>query len=379
MRRGWILSCAFVALMIVGCGQDPLLLAGDDAVATGSSTESAVQELVFGPVVATRGTAAGTVAGAPTEWTFAVEHASLYRCEPTFRLIVTNGYSDGTGRVDAAWVFVDGALAIAPAAFRRRVPTVERDVTLAAGSVITARVGGAPGGRLEISVEGACLPWSTIVGTSFVPILQTSRMAESPQGNLVTDAMVAEYGSDFAFVNSGALRADLTRPAGAIDPPQFDENGRWNIALWDVYRVLPFGNVVTLAVVDGPTLRAILDNGVRQIGGGRFIQVAGLRIDYAIDPGVLPADNGGFPRGVIQNVAYWKHPVIADGTPVDLSASASYRIATIDYLASGGDGYPNLADRVVSYEALLLIAVKRYLLAHSPVNPQVEYRIVRML
>lgn len=68
--------------------------------------------------------------------------------------------------------------------------------------------------------------------------------------------------------------------------------------------------------------------------------------------------------------------MIADGTPVDLSASASCRIATIDFMAHGGDGYPVLVDQVVSFEGLLLVAVERYLLAHSPVNPQVEGRIV---
>jgi 5'-nucleotidase len=42
-----------------------------------------------------------------------------------------------------------------------------------------------------------------VVGTSVVPIPRTTREAESAQGNLATDALVDQYGTDFAFQNSG--------------------------------------------------------------------------------------------------------------------------------------------------------------------------------
>jgi 5'-nucleotidase len=212
-----------------------------------------------------------------------------------------------------------------------------------------------------------------IVGTSVVPIPRTGRNAESIQGNLATDALIDQYGTDFAFQNSGGLRADLTRPAEAVDPPQLDADGRYNIAREDVLAVWPFGNIVALAEVDGPTLKAILDNGVLEVGGGRFMQVAGLRVDYYID-----GTAGEFPRGVIANVEYWNHPDFPDGTPVDLSPSATYTIALNDFMAVGGDGYPVLGDRVYSLQDPLEVAVERYLEANSPVNPQIEGRIVQI-
>jgi len=213
-----------------------------------------------------------------------------------------------------------------------------------------------------------------VVGTSLVPIPRTGRAAESAQGNLAADALTDQYGTDFAFQNSGGLRANLTRPPEAVDPPQLNEDGLYNIAREDVLAVWPFGNIVALAEVDGPTLKTILDNGVFEVGGGRFMQVAGLRVDYYVD-GTTP---GGFPRGVIANVEYWNHPDVADGTPVDLSASASYTIALNDFMAVGGDNYPVLGDRVYSLQDPLEIAVERYLEANSPVNPQVEGRIVQI-
>jgi 5'-nucleotidase len=213
-----------------------------------------------------------------------------------------------------------------------------------------------------------------VVGTSLVPIPRTGRAAESAQGNLAADALIDQYGTDFAFQNSGGLRADLTRPPEAVDPPQLDEDGLYNIARENVLAVWPFGNIVALAEVDGPTLKAILDNGVFEVGGGRFMQVAGLRVDYYVD-GTTP---GGFPRGVIANVEYWNHPDVADGTPVDLSASASYTIALNDFMAAGGDFYPVLGDRVYSLQDPLEVAIERYLQANSPVNPQIEGRIVQI-
>jgi 5'-nucleotidase len=212
-----------------------------------------------------------------------------------------------------------------------------------------------------------------VVGTSLVPIPRTGRAAESAQGNLATDALIDQYGTDFAFQNSGGLRADLTRPPSAVDPPQLDAQGRYNIARENVLEVWPFGNIVVLAEVEGPMLKAILDNGVQEVGGGRFMQVAGLRVDYYVD-----GTSGGFPRGVIANVEYWNHPDFPNGTPVDLSASASYTIALNDFMAVGGDGYPVLGDRVYSLQDGIEVAVERYLLANSPVNPQIEGRIVQI-
>jgi 2',3'-cyclic-nucleotide 2'-phosphodiesterase (5'-nucleotidase family) len=151
-----------------------------------------------------------------------------------------------------------------------------------------------------------------IVGTSEVEIPRTTREAESAQGNLATDALRQQFeGVDFAFQNSGGLRADLT------DADDTDADGNFNIRRENVLEVWPFGNTVWIADVDGPTLKAILDNGVREVGGGRFIQLSGLRIEYSIDASSTPDDNGGFPRGVIETVEYWDHPDHEDGTVVD--------------------------------------------------------------
>ena len=376
MKRGLILFCAVVVMAGIGCSTDPHLSTMGESVPVAQSTEGTLTLLVFGPAVATRTDVVGGIPRAPTEWTFTVtRHDLAYYSEPTFRLTVLNGHPDGSGRVTSGSVSVDGVRVIEPSAFSRRVARIERDVALGTGSVITARVSGAPDGRMEITAEGACVSPNEVVGTSLVEIPRTGRTSESIQGNLVAEALIDQYGTDFAFMNSGGLRAALTREPGATDPPHFDAAGNYNISRMNVLAMLPFGNVAALAEVDGPTLGAILDNGVSQIGGGSFVQVAGLRIDYALTGTTSPA---GWPIGIIVNVEYWNHPDYADGTPVDLSPTAAYTIAVNDFMAAGGDGYPVLGDHITALREPLAVAVERYLLANSPVNPQIEGRIVQV-
>ena len=204
-----------------------------------------------------------------------------------------------------------------------------------------------------------------IVGQSEVAIPRTTRSAESRQGNVATDALTHQFDVDFAFQNSGGLRDDLTFE------DDVDDDGLYNIRREYVLDVWPFGNIVVLAEVDGEMLYDILANGVHEVGGGRFIQMSGLRIDYYVaEPDAEP-----FPRGEILRVEYWGHPDYEDGTPVDLSADASYDIAMNDFMAAGGDAYPVITELVYSRAESLEIAVEEYLMAESPIAPQIEGRI----
>jgi 5'-nucleotidase len=193
------------------------------------------------------------------------------------------------------------------------------------------------------------------------------RFQEAPLGNLATDALIHAYGEqfdvDFAFQNGGGLRANLTSLP-------FDQGeGVYPIRREDVLEVWPFANIVAIAEIDGPTLQAILANGVKEVGGGRFIHVAGLRIEYEFV-------SGSTREGRIVKVEYWKHRTQPDGTPVDLSPTARYTIATNDFLATGGDFYPTLTG--YSMQDSLELVVERYLQEMSPVAPAVEGRIVRV-
>ncbi|QBI20196.1 hypothetical protein ER308_11885 [Egibacter rhizosphaerae] len=206
--------------------------------------------------------------------------------------------------------------------------------------------------------------FAEVVGQSEVEIPRTTRVEESAQGNLATDALTYVHDVDFAFQNSGGLRADMTHDDDM-------EDGRYNIRLEYILDVWPFGNETELVEITGAQLEEYLNHGVSEVGGGRFIQVSGLRIEYDIVD-----ESGDFPQGEVHTVEYWDHRSEEDGTPVDLSADATYQVATNDFMVAGGDGYPVLTDDVYSLQNPLELDVERYVRENSPVAPEVEGRIV---
>lgn len=195
------------------------------------------------------------------------------------------------------------------------------------------------------------------------------RLCESLVGNLATDAMRTTYGTDFAITNSGGLRADLTCPLvdSATDfcPPNSPPN--FQITDGQVLTVLPFGNVVATLTVDGALLRQYLENGVSAMPGanGRFAQVSGLCFTYDIG-----APAGSRVTGAVRQGADGS----CTGPVVDLTAASTYTLAINDFMASGGDGYPVVTDRIVTRN-FMDQDVAAYITANTPISPAIQGRI----
>jgi 2',3'-cyclic-nucleotide 2'-phosphodiesterase (5'-nucleotidase family) len=216
---------------------------------------------------------------------------------------------------------------------------------------------------------------NTQVGSStvFIPRADAcgradGRLCESLVGNTVTDAMRLRYGVDFAITNSGGLRADLTCPTtdnpndfcpGYTPPPFLITRGQ-------VLSVLPFGNVAVTLEVNGAELKTMLENGVSAMPGanGRFAQVSGLCFTYDISAPV-----GSRVTGAVRQDGS------CTGTPVDLTSASTYTIAENDFMANGGDGYPNFASRMVTREIMDQVLAD-YVAANSPISPSIQGRIV---
>ncbi len=218
---------------------------------------------------------------------------------------------------------------------------------------------------------------SVQIGTSSVRVPRADscgrsdgRLCESLVGNVVTDAMRLTYGTDFAITNSGGLRADLTCPTTdsptdfcpPFTPPPFP------ITRGQVNTVLPFGNIVATATFSGTELKVALENGVSSMPGanGRFAQVSGLCFTYDV-----AAPVGSRVTAVVQQTATGA----CTGAPVDLSATASYDVAINDFMASGGDGYPNVASRATSRD-IMDQTVADWIGANSPIAPSIQGRVV---
>ncbi len=137
------------------------------------------------------------------------------------------------------------------------------------------------------------------------------RSQETTMGNLVADAMKKAVGADLAIANGGGIRGDTQYPAGA------------KLTRKNILTELPFGNKTVMLELTGAQVKEALENGVSKIeeAAGRFPQVSGLTftVDKAKPAGERVAD------------------LKVNGQPIDMAAT--YKVATNDYMAGGGDGY----------------------------------------
>ena len=225
--------------------------------------------------------------------------------------------------------------------------------------------------------------FNTVLGVStvFIPRADAcgradGRLCESRVGNVATDAMRTIYGADFALTNAGGLRADLTCPTTdlandncpAYTPPPYP------ITRGQALAVLPFGNLVATATITGAELKDMLEHSVSSMpaANGRFGQVSGLCFTYDVSkPARTTAGTGSRVQSVVRQAANGS----CTATPVDLTPLSSYTLATNDFVASGGDGYPSLAGRFATQDFMDEV-VADYVEANTPISPAIQGRIV---
>ncbi|MGI8485737.1 MAG: 5'-nucleotidase C-terminal domain-containing protein, partial [Thermomicrobiales bacterium] len=221
-----------------------------------------------------------------------------------------------------------------------------------------------------------------VVGSSMVAIPQTDscgtengRTCESLEGDVVADAMRFTYGSDFAVVNSGALRAEMTCPA--VDNPDDFCGAKVtpnSITRGQVLGVLPFGNVAVTLEVTGAELKGMLEAGIAKMPGpaGSFPQVSGLCFTYD-----LSREVGDRVTGAVRQAEDGS----CTGEKIDLTAGVTYKMTTNDYLVAGGDGYPNLSAKGTTREVLDEIVAayvggsSPFAVPGAPLHPKIDGRI----
>ncbi len=176
------------------------------------------------------------------------------------------------------------------------------------------------------------------------------RTMETTAGNLIAEAMRQGVGADVGLTNGGGIRGDRTYAAGT------------ELTRKDILTELPFGNVTVLMELSGADLKAALENGVSRVEdkAGRFPQIAGMTFVY--DP---KASQG---NRVVE--------VKVGGAPLD--PAKTYKIATNDYMAGGGDGYAALKKGKVLIDAsgatLMATTVMNHIQAQGTVAPKVDGR-----
>ena len=126
-----------------------------------------------------------------------------------------------------------------------------------------------------------------IVGTSEATMrvrdesgTRITRTRETTIGNLCADAFRTVLGSDIAFVNGGAIRADI--PEG-------------DVTYNNLLSVFPYNNAVCTATMSGSQIMDALEVSARLLPkeNGGFLQVSGLKfkIDTSVEPSVQMDEN----------------------------------------------------------------------------------------
>ena len=70
-----------------------------------------------------------------------------------------------------------------------------------------------------------------------------------------------------------------------------------------------------------------------------------------------------------------KSLIIASALPIDLTAASTYTIAENDFMALGGDGYPNVYSRGTTQNIMDQVLAD-YITANTPISPAIQGRIV---
>jgi 5'-nucleotidase len=206
-----------------------------------------------------------------------------------------------------------------------------------------------------------------IVGNITADITSVNNAAgESAAGDVIADAQLAatsapEFGGAVvAFMNPGGIRNGglfFANSPGGEAPGQ--------VTYGELFTVQPFNNVMTVLTCTGAQIEALLEQQFRTTGN-TILQVP---------DGFTYTWDAAAPIGSRVDIASIK----IDGTPI--SALASYRVATNNFLATGGDGFPVFTSctNPLGGEIDLDVLVA-YVDANSPpgVSPGPQNRITRI-
>lgn len=183
-----------------------------------------------------------------------------------------------------------------------------------------------------------------VIGTTQVALdgrRSEVRTKETNEGNLVADALLfqgvqraASFGQpvpDVALQNGGGIRNDNIIAAG-------------NLTELDTFDILPFSNFVSIIPnIPRAQFKEILENAVSAVefGAGRFAQIAGFTMVWDANGTAQQVDDAGTvltPGTRVRQVTLdGGTQIVVDGAVV---AGPDIHVATIDFLARGGDQYP---------------------------------------
>jgi 2',3'-cyclic-nucleotide 2'-phosphodiesterase (5'-nucleotidase family) len=123
--------------------------------------------------------------------------------------------------------------------------------------------------------------------------------------------------------------AEVSRPEGAVSRLMIEAAFKFDNKLW-------------VFDVTAARLHALLEHGVGDVEsiGGRFPQVSGLSFSFdpAATKGTISADGATTTAGRVRSLKVGSDVVVRDGV-VQGNPNRTFRLVTLNFLATGGDSY----------------------------------------
>jgi extracellular elastinolytic metalloproteinase len=223
---------------------------------------------------------------------------------------------------------------------------------------------------LAAEVVGTLAPDTDIVGDS-----STCRCEETPMVDLVADAMLwgtqadENGGAELALMNTGGVRASLRYNAilNGEDPGE--------ITFAETYNVAPFNNILVTLDMTGVEIEAVLNQQFQRVAarGSRPMLSLGVSDGFGYEwawEGDPPAPNTQ-PGPATTGGHVVPGSMTLNGVPI--AADQTYRVATLNFLADGGDLFTGFAageDKIGGPEDLPNLAA--YFTAHPGLTPPAD-------
>ncbi len=203
-----------------------------------------------------------------------------------------------------------------------------------AGVPVYEGVKAEPGAASVAAVEAARMNLAVVSARQLGQVqgnapISVNRIMESALGDRMTDVLREVSGADVAFVNAGGLRADLGPGVFSYD---------------DFFHVMPFNNIaVVLDPVSREVLLKLLMHSAQTCGRYGALLPSGLKATFERDCKNQPVQNEIDPNARLIHVETLAGLVIFDSATPGLDdlvvgPDQHFRVATLDFLAAGGDG-----------------------------------------
>lgn len=177
------------------------------------------------------------------------------------------------------------------------------------------------------------------VGESKRGLNSNDKNEESETGNFITDALYNSIKCDFAVINSGGVREGF----GKI------------ITKGDIYRAFPFQNQACLTTLKGSDIKILCERSISTEKGPLFF--SGLTFTYDSRKTKM--------ERVIK--------IIVKGRELD--ENKYYKVATLDFLMEGGDGYIEFKNgKDTKHINNARAVITEYISKNSPVDAKIEGR-----